>query len=432
MQQSPGLSVCMIVKNESANLADALACFSPFADEIIVVDTGSIDNTKEIAARFGSRIYDFEWTEDFSAARNFAMSKAGKSYQLWVDADDRITPENQSHIESLKSHFDGRKAFYFILQNVQTNVPPSSCLQLRCTPVTADMRFEGRIHEQIFPSALRAGLELVNTDIVVNHYGYLTEEIRTAKARRNLAIMERERAEGRDDGALHFFLALIYAPLGKPEEAIRSMADALERFEKENYNHHLISEGYLFLARVSFEIEERDRCIRYLAMAKSLVGGNPLHNFNMGIIYQKLGNHREAIEVLREVPGKPYVPSLFPTRPLPNPSELLLHMAYSFYCINDRQNALKLVNASAPQGPELGRSWEWLGTKAFLFKNMELATAAFETAIRFGALEPASWGRLGAAYKLRGFSEKAQECIMRAGAGSPQPAPDKPGINHRS
>ncbi len=417
MQQSPGLSVCMIVKNESANLADALACFSPFADEIIVVDTGSIDNTKEIAARFGTRIYDFEWTEDFSAARNFAMSKAGKSYQLWVDADDRITPENQSHIESLKSHFDGRKAFYFILQNLQTNVPPSSCLQLRCTPVTADMRFEGRIHEQIFPSALRAGLELVNTDIVVNHYGYVTEEIRTAKARRNLAIMERERAEGRDDGALHFFLALIYAPLGKPKDAIRSMEDALERFEKENYNHHLISEGYLFLASVSFEMEERDRCIRYLAMAKSLVGGNPLHNFNMGIIYQKLGKHREALEVLGEVPGKPYVPSLFPTRPLPNPSELRLHMAYSFYCMNDRQNALKLVNASAPQGPELGRSWEWLATKAFLFENMELATIAFETALRFGALEPASWERLGAAYKLRGFSEKAQECIMRAGAG---------------
>ncbi|MGO9688627.1 MAG: glycosyltransferase family 2 protein, partial [Syntrophobacteraceae bacterium] len=93
MPQSPGLSVCMIVKNESANLAEALACFSPFADEIIVVDTGSSDNTKEIAARFNTRIYDFEWAEDFSAARNFAMSKAGKSYHLWVDADDRITPE---------------------------------------------------------------------------------------------------------------------------------------------------------------------------------------------------------------------------------------------------------------------------------------------------------------------------------------------------
>ena len=425
MPQFPGLSVCMIVKNESANLADALACFSPFADEIIVVDTGSSDNTKEIAAKFNSRIYDFEWAEDFSAARNFAMSKAGKSYHLWVDADDRITPENQGHIESLKSHFDGRKAFYFILENLQNDVPPSSCLQLRCTPVTEDMRFEGRIHEQLFPSAVRAGLELVNTDIVINHYGYLTEEIRVAKARRNLAIMEREREEGRDDGALHFFLALIYAPLGKRKDAIRSMKDALERFEKENYNHHLIAEGYLFLAKVSFEMEDCDKCIRYLAMAKSLVGGNPLHNFNIGIIYQKLGKHREALEVFREVSGKAYVPNLFPTHPLPNPSELILHIAYSFYCMNDHQNALKLISASAPNGPDLGRSWEWLGTKAFLFENMGLATLAFETALRFGALEQGSWERLGAAYKLRGFSEKAQECFMRAGAGSSQPAPGR-------
>ena len=213
--QSPGLSVCMIVKNESANIADALACFRPFADEIVVVDTGSSDNTKEIAARFTSKIYDFEWVDDFSAARNFAMSKAGKSYQLWVDADDRITPENQGHIESLKSHFDGKKAFYFILENLQADVPPTSCLQLRCTPITADMRFEGRIHEQIFPSAVRAGLELVNTDIVINHLGYMTEETRMAKAKRNLAIMERERAEGRDDGGAAFFPGLDLCATGK-------------------------------------------------------------------------------------------------------------------------------------------------------------------------------------------------------------------------
>jgi tetratricopeptide (TPR) repeat protein len=154
------------------------------------------------------------------------------------------------------------------------------------------------------------------------------------------------------------------------------------------------------------------------------VDGNPLHNFNMGIIYQKLGKHREALKVLREVSGKSYVPNLFPTQPLPNPSELLLHMAYSFYCMNDRRNALKLINASAPKVQELGRSWEWLGTKAFLLENMGLAVAAFETALLYGGLEPGSWERLGVAYKLRGFSEKAQECLVLAkGAGSPRPVP---------
>ncbi len=414
MAKSPGLSVCMIVKNESANIADALACFTPFAEEIIVVDTGSRDNTKEIAARFTSKIYDFEWTDDFSAARNFAMSKAVRSYQLWVDADDRITPENQGHIESLKSHFDGKKAFYFILENHQTDGPPSSCRQLRCTPITGEVLFEGRIHEQVFPSTLRSGLELVTTDIVISHFGYMTEQNRIAKARRNLAIMERERVEGRDDGGLHFFLAVTYAFLDRRQEGIGCMQEALERFEKENYNHHLIPEGYLFLARVSFEMGEHGRCVRYLAMAGSLVDGNPLYNFNMGIIYQRLGRHLEALKVFREVSGKKYAPNLFPTQPLPNYSELLLHMAYSFCCMNHHQSALKLINASAPQQSELGRSWEWLGTKAFMFENMAFAQIAFETALRFGALEPASWERLGAVYKQRGFSEKTQECLLRA------------------
>src|SRR5208337_672902 len=99
--------------------------------------------------------------------------------------------------------------------------------QLRCTPITGDVRFEGRIHEQVFPSAVRAGLEMVTTDIVVTHLGYMTEQIRLAKAKRNLAMMERERADGRDDGALHFFLALTYAPFGRRVEAIGSMQKAL-------------------------------------------------------------------------------------------------------------------------------------------------------------------------------------------------------------
>ena len=91
-------------------------------------------------------------------------------------------------------------------------------------------------------------------------------------------------------------------------------------------------------------------------------------------------------------------------------------MAYSFYCVNDRENALKAINASAPGGQEIGKSWEWLGTKAFLLENTRLATIAYETALRFGTLGPASWERLGTSYKLGGFSEKAKECFLRAGS----------------
>ena len=71
------ISVCMIVKNEELNLAGCLDCLKAIADEIIIVDTGSTDRTKEIAEQYTDKVYDFEWIDDFSAARNFAFSKAG-------------------------------------------------------------------------------------------------------------------------------------------------------------------------------------------------------------------------------------------------------------------------------------------------------------------------------------------------------------------
>jgi glycosyltransferase involved in cell wall biosynthesis len=414
MAKSPGLSVCMIVKNESANLADALADFRSFADEIVVVDTGSIDNTKEIAAQFTPHIFDFEWIDDFSAARNFAMSMARKSYQLWLDADDRIAPKMQEHINSLKSHFDGKKAFYFLLENYQLNSSPSFCHQLRCTPLIPELQFESRIHEQIFPGAVRLGLQLVTTDIVIRHMGYMDEEAKLAKARRNLAILKKEVEQGGDHGGLYFFLALTHEPLGDKEEAVRYMNAALERFEKEYYNHHLIPEGYLFLAKVKYEMGDPGQALRNLIKAQSLVNGSPSHNIRIGNLYQILGKHPEAIASFKEALGKKCEPNLFPSQPLPSDPEILLHIAYSFLCRNDRQNALKLISASAGGGSDQHLSWEWLGIRAFSLENMDLALLAFETAQRLGGLTQQSWSRLSQIYNMRGFFQKAEECLKQS------------------
>ncbi len=414
MIKAPGLSVCMIVKNESANIADALADFTSFADELIVVDTGSTDNTKEIAARFTPLVYDFEWINDFSAARNFAMSKATRSYNLWVDADDRIDPQNQRLIESLKAEFDGRKAFWFILQNRQENMEPTSCYQLRCFPIAEGIRFEKPVHEQAFESVMEAGCEFVAKDITIVHLGYMTNEARMVKAVRNMTMMEKQRAEGEVDGGMLFSLALTYAPLGRKEEAMQCLTEALERFEKESHNHHLIPEAYLLQAKIACETGDRDRCLRNLTVLGSLVAGKPLHSYQMGILYQRMGMHRQAIDALRNVYGKKYVPNLYPTQPLPNDAEVLLHIAYSLYCLNEKKGALDLINSS-----EAGRarSWEFLGTKAFAYENIGFAHLAFEAALRFGEIEPVSWARLRAVYKLRGYSEKAKECFQRAGMG---------------
>ena len=92
----------MIVKNEEALLARCLDCVKGFSDEIIIVDTGSTDRTKEIAARYTEHIYDFPWCNDFAAARNFSFSKAGMEYIYIADADEVIDEANQKQILDLK------------------------------------------------------------------------------------------------------------------------------------------------------------------------------------------------------------------------------------------------------------------------------------------------------------------------------------------
>lgn len=96
------ISVCMIVKNEEKNLADCLNCLQDIADEIIIVDTGSTDSTKTIASKYTDKVYDFEWIDDFAAARNFAFSKANQDYIYSADADERLDEENRRKFLVLK------------------------------------------------------------------------------------------------------------------------------------------------------------------------------------------------------------------------------------------------------------------------------------------------------------------------------------------
>ncbi len=101
------VSVCMIVKNEETVLARCLDSLRAVADEICIVDTGSTDRTKEIAARYTDKIFDFEWIDDFAAARNFAFSKATCDYIYSADADEVIDLENIRKFKALKNALDG-------------------------------------------------------------------------------------------------------------------------------------------------------------------------------------------------------------------------------------------------------------------------------------------------------------------------------------
>ena len=97
------ISLCMIVKNEEQVLARCLDSVADLMDEIIIVDTGSTDRTKEIAARYTDQIYDYTWIGDFSAARNFSFSKATMEYIYAPDADEVLDAENRVRFRDLKN-----------------------------------------------------------------------------------------------------------------------------------------------------------------------------------------------------------------------------------------------------------------------------------------------------------------------------------------
>jgi len=96
------ISLCMIVKNEELTLERCLKSVKDIVDEIIIVDTGSQDKTKDIAYKFTDKVYDFKWCDDFSKARNYSFSKATKEYIMWLDADDVILEKDRIKLKYLK------------------------------------------------------------------------------------------------------------------------------------------------------------------------------------------------------------------------------------------------------------------------------------------------------------------------------------------
>jgi len=185
------LSVCMIVKNEADLLGRCLTSVSVAADQIIVVDTGSIDSTREVARKFGAQVYESPWRDDFSFSRNVSLDHATGKWILWLDADDVVPEQSIARLVELKERAADR-VYGFIVRNERPGNTGSEFTQARMFPNRPELRFERRIHEQIMPSALRAGLSLEQCNVVIEHHGYADPEQLRRKAQRNVRLLLEE------------------------------------------------------------------------------------------------------------------------------------------------------------------------------------------------------------------------------------------------
>lgn len=162
------ISVCMIVKDEEDVLETALESIKDIADEIIIVDTGSTDQTKDIAKKYTDHIYDFQWCDDFSKARNYSFSQATQDYCMWLDADDILLEKDQKDLLELKNTLPSKTSVVMMKYNVDFDNDGNPLLTYyreRLLRRQDQFTWEGFVHEAITPHG-----EIIYSDITVTHW----------------------------------------------------------------------------------------------------------------------------------------------------------------------------------------------------------------------------------------------------------------------
>jgi hypothetical protein len=216
----PSLTLVVIARNEAACIARCLDSAKILADEMIVVDTGSVDETRAIARDRGARVLDFEWCDDFSAARNAGLAAARGRWILVLDADEYLPEPSVAALRALiESPAD---CAYHLLNKSSSDGGKTGMIGkiVRLFPNHPEIHFEWPVHEQVVTSLHRVGIPIHDTAIEIIHTGYTSPEINAAKQQRNLRLLEKTTSSDPSPHPMALFLqggALL--DLGRVSEA---------------------------------------------------------------------------------------------------------------------------------------------------------------------------------------------------------------------
>lgn len=235
------ISVCIITKNESGKLEKCLRALHPCGFEIVVVDTGSTDDTKRMAAKYTECIYDFAWCDDFSAAKNYAISRAAYDMVLVIDSDEYLHSFAQGQMEELGRQIQAHPHQVGRIRRVNMLTRDGE-RQYKREWINRlfnrrHFHYEGRIHEQVVPGSVfddrdksvePSAYQTYQTGLVIDHDGYEGDEkTRRAKAKRNIRLLQQEFEENPKDTYVIYQLGKSYYMAGDYPQAIRYFELAL-------------------------------------------------------------------------------------------------------------------------------------------------------------------------------------------------------------
>lgn len=322
------ISVCIIAKNEEKHIEKCLKSLKPYHHEIVLVDTGSTDNTLEIAAKYTDKIYHFDWVNDFSAAKNYAVGQASNDWILSIDCDEYLENIDERHLPRLMEQHP-EDAGRILLRNRFRQDGLTSIENVRlCRFFNRKFyHFTGAIHEQVTRKHTDTGgsngsgntinpggpinSSAANTShdvpalmhtfaapITVLHVGYDgSEEEMQVKSRRNIALLEQELASTGPD-------AYLYYQLGQSCMKLKDYDKAYEWFNRglsmdiepsQDYVQNMVeSYGYCLLDMKRFqEALQLENIYDIFAVRADFV-------FLMGLIYMNNGLFAEAVEEFKK------------------------------------------------------------------------------------------------------------------------------------
>jgi tetratricopeptide (TPR) repeat protein len=310
---SGGISLCMIVKDEEKRLARCLESVKGVVNEIVIVDTGSLDRTGEIARIFGSRVYACEWQGDFSLARNLSLSNANGDWIFILDADEVVADRDHDELRKIARDSDaGPAAYSFLTRNytddagtegwrINDNEYPSEQAgdgwnpseKVRMFPNDERIRFENAVHELVEPSLRRIGIPLKKCPIPIHHYGLLNQRQTIQKKDRYYALGKNKLAGKKRDLAALMECAIQAAEVGEYIEAVSLWKKILKQQPD-------LPKAYFNLSFVYIQLEQYGDGLKAARKAIAFDPGLKEAVLNCALCLLRLGDIQAAIGHLEQ------------------------------------------------------------------------------------------------------------------------------------
>ena len=298
-----GISLCMITKDEEGYIRDCLNSVKDFVDEIIVVDTGSTDKTKEIAAEFGAKMYEIPWGDDFSAARNESLQHATQEWVLCLDADEVLA---QKDLVKIKELIGGEFSGFLMDQRSYTDnhtysgwTPCDTYAECKAKGffISKIVRlfkregasFRNKVHEAVDDSILEKGWKIGDSKIPIHHYGYLKDNVLAGKREKYLRLGLEQIKETPNNPRPYYEAARIYKNTGRFKEAAEFFEKVASLKPGYRFVHTNLGDVYAKLGDVAKAEEFYKKAIAQGRQENAYI--------NLGLLYANTKRGQESFDV---------------------------------------------------------------------------------------------------------------------------------------